>query len=189
MFRRQGAALHDADAAVHRLLGPGGRAVPRVAAAFEGVLTGDGAKAHIDRKALGARVFDDKAALAQLEAILHPMVREDEGRFLRHATRQGKRLAVLDVPLLFETGGEARCDATVVVSAPPFVQAARVLSRPGMTRERFESILAKQMPDVEKRRRADFVIATGLNKARTLQAVAAIVRLVGTRRGHVWPPR
>jgi dephospho-CoA kinase len=133
-------------------------------------------------------VFDDAEALARLEAILHPMVREREGRFLRRVRRRGRKVAVLDVPLLFETGGEIRCDATVVVSAPDFVQQARVLARPGMTRERLAQILARQMPDAEKRRRADFVVATGLGKATTLRAVAAIVRLAATRKGRIWPP-
>ena len=189
MFRRLGAAVHDADAVVHALLGPGGGAVAAVAGAFDDVLSGVGATAQIDRKALGARVFDDPAALAQLEAILHPMVRRAEGRFLRHQTRQGRRVAVLDVPLLFETGGEGRCDAIAVVSAPIFVQEARVLSRPGMTRERLASILARQMPDTEKRRRGDFVLPTGLGRATTLRAVAAVVRLASTQDGHIWPPR
>ena len=188
MFRRLGVPVHDADAEVHALLGPGGAAVAGVAQAFDGVVTGVGASARVDRKALGAKVFDDAEALARLEAILHPMVREREGRFLRRVRRQGRKVAVLDVPLLFETGGETRCDATVVVSAPDFVQQARVLARPGMTRERLTQILARQTPDAEKRRRADFVVATGLGKATTLRAVAAIVRLAAARKGRIWPP-
>jgi len=188
MFRRLGVPVHDADAEVHALLGPGGAAVAGVAQAFDGVVTGVGASARVDRKALGAKVFDDAEALARLEAILHPMVREREGRFLRRVRRQGRKVAVLDVPLLFETGGETRCDATVVVSAPAFVQQARVLARPGMTRERLTQILARQTPDAEKRRRADFVVATGLGKATTLRAVAAIVRLAAARKGRIWPP-
>jgi dephospho-CoA kinase len=189
MFRRLGVAVHDADAVVHELLGAGGAAVAPVAASFDGVLANLGQSAHIDRKALGAQVFDDPDALRRLEAILHPMVHAREGWFLRHRTRRGCRVAVLDVPLLFETGGENRCDATAVVSAPSFVQEARVLARPGMTRERFAGILARQMPDAEKRRRADFVVPTGLGKATTLRAVAAVVRLAATREGHIWPPR
>jgi len=188
MFRRLGVPVHDADAEVHALLGPGGEAVARVAEAFDGVVVGTGRSAHVDRKALGAKVFDDTPALRRLEAILHPMVREREGRFLRRVMRQGHKVAVLDVPLLFETGGEVRCDAIVVVSAPGFVQAARVLARPGMSPERMAQILARQIPDAEKRRRADFVVATGLGKATTLRAVAAIVRLSATRKGRIWPP-
>jgi dephospho-CoA kinase len=189
MFRRLGVPVHDADAVAHTLLGPGGAAVDAVASAFDGVVAGVGASARIDRKALGALVFDDAAALTRLEAILHPMVRAREGEFLRRQTRRGSRLVVLDVPLLYETGGERRCDAVAVVSAPDFVQAARVLARPGMTRERLAQILARQMPDTQKRRRADFVLPTGLGKATTLRAVAAVVRLVSTREGHIWPPR
>ena len=189
MFRRLGAAVHDADAVVHGLLGPGGGAVAAVADAFDGVVSGVGTSAQIDRAALGAHVFDDAPALARLEAILHPMVRETEGHFLRRQTRHGTRVVVLDVPLLFETGGEKRCDAVAVVSAPSFVQEARVLSRPGMTPERLASIRARQMPDAEKRRRADFVLATGLGKATTLRAVAAVVTLAATREGRIWPPR
>jgi dephospho-CoA kinase len=188
MFRRLGVPVHDADAAVHGLLGPGGDAVGAVASAFDGVVSGEGASAGIDRKALGARVFDDTAALARLEAILHPMVRAREADFLRRQTRRGRRVVVLDIPLLYETGGERRCDAVAVVSAPVFVQEARVLARPGMTRARLASILARQMPDIEKRRRADFVLPTGLGEAMTLRAVAAVVRLVATREGHIWPP-
>lgn len=189
MFRREGAAVHDADAVVHALLGPGGAAVAPVAAAFDGVIEGVGQSAHINRKALGAQVFDDDDALTRLERILHPMVREAEDRFLRLMTRQGRRLVVLDIPLLFETGAEIRCDAVAVVSAPAFVQKARVLSRPGMTPERLASIRARQIPDTEKRRRADFVLPTGLGKATTLRAIGAVVRLVSTRAGHTWPPR
>ncbi len=188
MFRRFGAAVHDADRSVHELMGPGGAAVSRVAAAFDGVLVGVGQTGHIDRKALGQLVFEDGAALSRLELILHPLVREAEGRFLRCTMRQGRQLVVLDIPLLFETGAEIRCDATAVVSAPAFVQEARVLSRPGMTKERLASIRARQMPDREKRRRADFVLPTGLGKPTTLQAVAAVVRLLATRPGRIWPP-
>ncbi|MEM7119912.1 MAG: dephospho-CoA kinase [Pseudomonadota bacterium] len=189
MFRRQGAAVHDADAVVHALLGPGGAAVVPVAAAFDGVVEGVGQTAHIDRKALGAQVFDDGEALTRLEKILHPMVREAEDRFLRLMTRRGDHLVVLDIPLLFETGAQVRCDAVAVVSAPAFVQEARVLSRPGMTPERLADIRARQMPDTEKRRRADFVLPTGLGKATTLRAIGTVVRLVATQAGHTWPPR
>ncbi len=189
MFRRLGAPVHDADAVVHGLLGPGGGAVVPVVEAFNDVLSGVGAMAQIDRAALGAQVFDDAPALARLEAILHPMVRETEDRFLRRQTRHGRKVVVLDVPLLFETGGENRCDAVAVVSAPSFVQEARVLRRPGMTPERLANIRARQMPDAEKRRRADFVLATGLGKATTLQAVTAVVKLAATREGRIWPPR
>ncbi|MFG1360766.1 dephospho-CoA kinase [Xanthobacter pseudotagetidis] len=155
MFRDLGVPVHDADAAVHLLYA--GAAVAPVEAAFPGV-TRDGA---IDRPALSARVLNDAAAMARLEAIVHPLVRAEENKFLDAARRAGARLAVLDIPLLFETGGDRRVDAVAVVSAPIAVQRARVLDRPGMTEARFEAILAKQMPDAEKRRRAHFVIDTG----------------------------
>ncbi|MDP6573151.1 MAG: dephospho-CoA kinase [Rhodospirillales bacterium] len=183
-FRRAGVPVHDADRAVHGLLAKGGRAVALVEAAFPGV-TRDGA---VDREKLGQRVFADADALARLEAILHPMVREAERRFLRRTAADGHRVAVLDVPLLFETGGEERCDAVVVVSAPPFVQRARVMKRSGMTRARLAAILAQQMPDKVKCRRADFVVQTGIGRAFSLQRINNIVRVANRLHGCRWPP-
>ena len=174
MFRRLGIPVHDGDAAVHRLLARGGPAVTLVEAAFPGVV-GGGA---VDRAALGRRVFGDPAALRRLEAILHPLVRAASARFLARARGRRQDLAVLDVPLLFETGGEKRCDAVVVVSAPPFVQRGRVLARPGMTEARLAQILAQQMPDREKRARADFVVETGLGKRYTLCSIAEIISIL-----------
>lgn len=161
MLRRLGVPVHDADEAVHRLLAPGGGAVQAVAAAFPEALREGG----IDRTALGRRVFGDPAALRRLERILHPLVRAEESRFLRNARASRRAVAAIDVPLLLETGGERRCDVVIVVSAPPFLQRARVMARPGMTKARFEAVLAKQMPDHEKRRRADFVLPSGLGRA------------------------
>ena len=183
-FRRAGVPVYDADRAVHRLLAKGGRAVAPVESAFPGVVR-DGA---VDRDKLGKHVFADPDALARLEAILHPMVREKERHFLRRAAAGGHRVAVLDVPLLFETGGEERCDAVVVVSAPPFVQKARVMKRPGMTQARMESILAHQMPDWDKRRRADFVVPTGLGRAFSLRCINIIVRVASRLHGRRWSP-
>ena len=177
MLRRLGVPVHDADASVHRLLARGGAAVPLVEAAFPGTA---GAKG-IDRRELGRRVFGDAAALRRLEAILHPMVREEEREFLRRMARRRQKLVVLDIPLLFESGGQTRCDAVVVVSAPSFLQRARVMGRPGMTEARFASILEKQMPDREKRRRADFVVPTGLGRRVTLHRLAEIVRVLKAR--------
>ncbi len=171
-LRRLGLPLHDADAAVHRLMARGGAAVAAVERAFPGVVV-DGA---VDRPALGARVFADPAALKRLEAILHPLVRVEERHFLQSCRTRGVRLAVLDIPLLFETGGEARCDATLVVTAPRFLQDQRVLSRPGMTPERLARIRAQQMPDAEKRRRADFVVQTGLGRREALVALRRALR-------------
>jgi dephospho-CoA kinase len=174
MLRRMGLPLHDADRAVHRLLAKGGTAVAAVEAAFPGVVV-EGA---VDRKRLGAQVFEDREALKRLEEILHPAVRRTTRTFLDRQARAGRFLAVLDIPLLFETGSEALCDAVVVVTAPPFVQRERVMGRRRMTRARFQAILAKQMPDREKRRRADFVVNTGLSKAATLRQLRAIVTLL-----------
>jgi dephospho-CoA kinase len=174
MLRRLGVPLFDADRVVHRLLAPGGTAVQLVSAEFPGVRS---KSSGIDRQLLGQRVFADTAALERLERILHPLVRAAERRFLHHARARRKRLAVLDIPLLFETGGERRCDYVLVVSAPALVQRQRVLRRPGMTEIRLAAILKKQMPDYEKRRRADFVITTGLGRNLTLRRLRAIVRL------------
>ncbi len=161
LFAEEGVPVHDADAAVHALYG--GDAVPVIEAAFRGT-TKDG---RVDRVELGKRVVDNPAALKWLEAIVHPMVREAEQRFLKQAEASGAKAVVLDIPLLFETGGENRVDAVVVVSAPADVQRARLLER-GVSSERFETLLARQMPDAEKRRRADFVVdsAHGVEHAR-----------------------
>ncbi len=185
MLRRLGVPVHDADATVHRLMGRGGGAVAAIGAAFPGVVV-EGA---VDRRRLGGRVFGDAAALRRLEAILHPQVRRDGEAFLRAQARHRRPLVVLDIPLLYETGAERRCDAVLVVSAPACVQAARVLARPGMTPEKFRAILAQQRPDAEKRRRADFVLHTGLAKGATLRRLTRIVRLLENRRGRRWPPR
>ena len=180
MLRRMGLPLHDADRAVHRLLARGGAAVAAVEAAFPGVVA-DGA---VDRERLAGQVFEDRAALKRLEGILHPAVRRATRTFLGRQVRAGRRLVVLDIPLLFETGSEAICDAVAVVTAPPFVQRDRVMGRRGMTAVRFQAILAKQMPDREKRRRADFVVKTGLSKAETLRQLRAIVTLLRRRPGR-----
>lgn len=170
MFRALGVPVHDADAAVHALYA--GAAVAPVEAAFPGV-TRDGA---IDRAALGARVLNDPQALKRLETIVHPLVREEETRFLDQARLAGARLVVLDIPLLLETGSDARVDAVAVVSAPKAVQRDRVMARGGMTEDKFAAILAKQMPDEEKRRRAHFIIDTGRGFSAAVHQVAGIVR-------------
>jgi len=171
-FRRLGVPVFDADAAVHRLQGRGGRAVAPIAAAFPGTVR-EGA---VDREALRRAVLGDPAALNRLEGIVHPLVRAEERRFLGRARRAGRRIVVLDIPLLFETGGESRCDAVVVVSAPAAVQRARVLARRGMTPERLAAILARQTPDSEKRKRADFVIRTGLSRAHAQRAIRRLLK-------------
>ena len=177
MLRRCGIPVHDADATVHRLLGPGGAAVAAVEARFPGVVR-EGA---VDRPALARRVFGDPAQLKRLEAILHPLVRRAERSFLARSVAARAPVVVLDIPLLFETGADRRCDATIVVSAPRFLQRARVLRRPGMTPERLAAIEARQMPDAEKRRRADFVVRTGSNRRAALRALIRIVKVMRRR--------
>lgn len=175
MFRDAGVPVHDADEAVHRLYS--GEAVALVEAAFPGV-TVNGA---IDRKKLAARVLDDPGALKELETIVHPLVRADADRFVAKHRAKATPLVVLDIPLLFETNGRSRVDQVVVVSASPQAQRSRVLSRPGMTAEKFEALLARQMPDTEKRRLADFVIDTGDGMG---AARAAVARIVGELTGE-----
>jgi dephospho-CoA kinase len=182
MLRRLGVPLFDADLAVHRLLARSGAAVRAVSAAFPGVETEAGG---IDRVLLGQRVFTNPAALKRLEKILHPMVAAEERRFLARVRARREPLAVLDIPLLFETGAERRCDYVLVVSAPPLVQRQRVLRRPGMTAIRLEAILRKQMPDHRKRQRADFVVPTGAGRGLTLRRLKSIVRLLRDRRETV----
>lgn len=177
MLRRMGIPVHDADKAVHDLFAPGGAAVAPVEAAFPGVVRDGG----VDRGELGKRVFGDDAALARLEAIVHPLVREVDRRFRKRWARQGAAIIVLDVPLLFEGGGWRLCDATIVVSAPAFLQQVRVLARPGMTRARLADIRKRQMADAQKRRLADFVVPSGLGRAVTWRHLRRIVGLI--RRG------
>jgi dephospho-CoA kinase len=175
LFADEGVPVYDADAAVHALYAPGGAAVSAIGAAFAGVIK-DGA---VDRTALSAQVVGKPDAIAALERIVHPLVREAQLDFLSKAEAAGEPIVVLDIPLLFETGGDRFMDAIIVVSAPAEVQRARVLARPGMTAEKFEAILAKQTPDAEKRSRADFVIDTsqGLEPAREqVRSVLAALR-------------
>ena len=178
-FRLLGVPVYDADAEVHKLMAVGGKAVDRVATAFPGVTKTNGfGKTYIDRPSLAAAVFGDDAALKRLEAILHPMVGQVKAQFLAAAARRRERVVVLDIPLLLETGGDQGCDAVVVVTAPGFVQRQRVLRRPGMTEDRLKSILAKQVPDDEKRARADFIVRTGLDRGHSLRTIAGIVKII-----------
>lgn len=174
MFRGLGVPVFDADAAVHELQGPGGALLPAIEAAFPGT-TG---AAGVDRPKLGAAVFGDPAALKRLEAIVHPAVGAMRSDFL--ARHSAAPLVVFDIPLLFEKGGWEQVDAVAVVSAPAEAQRARVLARPGMTAEKFEQILRLQVPDAEKRARADHVIDTGTSLAETRHEVQQLVhRLTG----------
>jgi dephospho-CoA kinase len=176
-LRRLRVPVFDADAAVHRLQARGGRAVGPIGAAFPGTVR----EGCVLREALRQAVIGKPEALRRLEHIVWPLVRDEERRFLARARRAGARLAVLDIPLLFENGGERRTDQVMVVSAPPAVQRARVLRRPGMTPERFAAIHARQMPDAEKRRRADHVVLTGLSRFFAQAAVRRIVRQLRER--------
>lgn len=184
MFRRLGVPVHDADRTVHALFSAGGGAVRAIAKAFPGVVGEQG----VDREALARRVYDDRAALHRLEAIIHPRVYTDQREFLARQARNRRSLVVLDVPLLFETGGGRICDAVCVVSAPRFIQVQRLMKRPGMTRRRIDAILARQMPDTDKRRRADFVIRSGLGFAFMRQEVHRIVTVASTWTGSRWSP-
>ena len=183
MFADAGAVVWNADTAVHQLYARRGAAVGPVGKAFPGVVL-DGA---VDRNRLAEALGQDPDGFQRLEAIVHPLVLNGRQADLAAAEARGVKLAVLDVPLLFETGGDAAVDAVVVVTAPAAVQAERVLARSGMTRERFEAILSRQRPDAEKRRRADFIIDTslGLEAAR-----ARVEEIVGTVLAPGWtPPR
>jgi dephospho-CoA kinase len=169
LFADAGIPVHDSDEAVHRLYS--GVAAPLVEAAFPGTVK----QGVVDHTELAKRVVGDPQAIARLEKIVHPLVRADADAFLRYHRAAGAPLAVLDIPLLFETGGIDRVDKIVVVTAPAEIQRQRVLSRPGMTPEKFEAILGRQMPDAEKRERADFIVDTGNGLDAARQAVLSII--------------
>lgn len=172
MFRRLGVPVFDADAEVHRLQGPGGALVGAIEQAFPGTTGAMG----VDRQLLGKQVLGNRDALKKLEALVHPAVGRAKQQFLRRY--RFRPVVVVDVPLLFETGGENKVDVVAVVSAPDHIQRLRVLARPGMTDEKFASILRLQVPDKEKRRRADFIIPTGATKARTFFHVRKLVNIL-----------
>lgn len=171
-FRRAGIPVFDADLAVHALQAPGGRALPALGAAFPGTVVGG----VLDRPALRGAVLGQPAALKRLEGIMHPLVRGMERAFLARARRAGKPAAVLDIPLLLETGGERRVDLVVVVSAPRAVQIARVARRGRMDAAQIAAVIARQMPDREKRRRADVVIHTGLSRFHALRGLRRFIQ-------------
>lgn len=179
-FAEEGVPVHDADAAVHRLYE--GEATPLIEAAFPGTTAGG----KVDREKLGQRVLGNDLAIKRLEQIVHPLVRAAEERFLADAAGKGAKVAVLDIPLLYETGGDKRCDAVVVVSAPADTQRTRAFERPGMTEAKLAAILAKQTPDAEKRRRADFVVDTSQGyeaaRARVREILAQIATMPKRRR-------
>jgi dephospho-CoA kinase len=182
MFRDLGVPVHDSDAAVHRLYS--GAAAPLIEAAFPGVVEGG----TVNRALLGQRVLGDGEAMQRLEAIVHPLVRGEEQAFLKTAAANRAPVAVVDIPLLFETRGENRVDAIAVVTASPEIQRKRVLARAGMTEERFRQILARQMPDAEKRRRAHFVVDTGQGLDHARHQVCDILRALAGMTGAIRKP-
>jgi dephospho-CoA kinase len=184
ILRRLGVPVHDADAEIHRLLRGDRGAIAAVGRAFPGSVV----RGQVDRRKLGALVFGRKAALKKLEAILHPLARRGADRFLARQARARRRVVVLDIPLLFETGGGRRVDHVAVVTAPAFLQRQRVLRRPGMSVERFEDVLALQVADAYKRKHADTVIATGLSKRSTLRALRQMIHNQLRTRGRAWRP-
>jgi dephospho-CoA kinase len=173
-FAEEGVPVHDSDATVHALYES--EAVAAIEAAFPGTTAGG----KVDRGKLAAMVVNDKAALARLEAIVHPLVGQVRDKFLADAQARGTSVVLLDIPLLFEIGNECNCDAVVVVSAPAEVQRARAFERPGMTEEKFAAIMAKQLPDMEKRRRADFIVDSSQGFEHTRAQVRDILRVVAT---------
>ena len=184
-FKQFGIPVHNADRVVHEMMCKGGEALRPISELFPAAFKGG----IIDRKIIAQEVFADMKALKSIESILHPLVLMRERRFLSHCARQRRGVVVLDIPLLFETRGEERCDKVITVSAPEFVQRQRVISRPGMTYERFKSILARQMSDEEKRYRSDFVVLTGLGRNSSLLQIRKIVGLTKKWTGKHWPKR
>lgn len=179
-FRERGIPVFDADAEVHRLYE--GAAVAPIEAAFPGTTSGG----KVDRNKLASALIGKAEGFKILEGIVHPLVRAREREFLRQAAAQGAQIAVLEIPLLYETGGDALMDATIVASAPPDVQRARVLSRPGMNAAKLAELLARQLPDAEKRRRADFVVDTGGTLASTIDQTDKIMGLLAGREGSAY---
>ena len=173
LFADEGVPVHDSDAAVHTAYE--GEATAAIEQAFPGKISGG----KVDREKLARQVVGDAAALKRLEAIVHPLVRKSEARFLEQARARHAPVVVLDIPLLYETGGEARVDAVVVVSAPAGIQRQRVLARPGMTAEKFDALLAKQVPDSEKRKRADFIVDSSQGIEHARDQVRKILQQVG----------
>lgn len=175
MLRRLGLPVFDSDGAVRALTAKNGAAIPAIAKRFPGTVH----KGTLDRQALAKKVFSSSRQLTVLEAILHPLVKSRRSKFLSRMTRQRKKLVIFDIPLLFETGAERGCDAVIVISAPATIQRQRVLRRPGMTTARLSSILSRQMPDAQKRRRADVVVPSGIGKAETLRRLKKALIVLG----------
>jgi len=174
MLRSLGLPICDSDGLVHNLMKKGGAAVSQIGAEFEGVVLGG----EVDRAVLGKMVFENTAALSSLEHILHPLVRASQQQFIKRCKSRRLPAAVLDVPLLFEVETDRICDFTIVVSAPEFIQRQRVMARPGMTPQRLAATIGRQMSDLEKRKKADFVVYTGLNKRHTFNQLYRINKLI-----------
>ena len=186
LFRRFGVPVFDADAAVHALFRPPSKLPLQIERRFPSVLdTGGG----VDRRRLGAAVFENATALRDLEGIVHPAVFESQLAFMRTAARSGIAAVVLDIPLLFENGGERRCDLVIVVEANPWLQRQRAMARSGMTASRLDAILAKQMPAPEKRRRADFVLHSGYDRGASVAAIRDLLRRIDGWPERAWPDR
>ena len=183
-FRHLGIRVYDADANVHKLLGPGGAAVEAVREVFPSSAKED----YVDRTKLGSIVFSDKISLIKLEAILHPMLNAIEYEFLRQSSKAGERLAVLDIPLLFEVGLEKCCDGVAVVSAPEYLQRRRVLSRPGMSEERYLQVKKTQLSNQYKVKKADFLIQTGIGRKFSLSCVRRIIKATQNLPANCWSP-
>ena len=182
-FQQNGIVVYDADAVVHQLTGPKGKAVRLVKKAFPEAVTNN----YVDRKALGSIVYSNKKALVHLESILHPLVQDMQLAFLRQCAKSRKKLVVLDIPLLYENSIDGFCDAVAVVTAPLYLQKIRVLGRPGMTPKRFNQIVKNQLSDSEKRKRANFIIQTGLGRNHSLLCIRNIIDIAQNCRGHCWP--
>lgn len=180
MLRQMGYAVHCSDEAVHKLYGTYGAAVVPVASLFPE--TYEKKTATINRKKLGALMWENPEVKEQVEAIVHPLVRASQDEFCRQSRAQGRRLVFLDIPLLFETGAEGRLDYTLCITAPFLVQKQRLMARPGMTEDKLDVILSSQMPDIEKRRRADFVVHSGLGRAAMFRQLRRIVRDISMKR-------
>ena len=182
-FRRIGIPVHSSDEAVHQMMSAGGEAVSILSEMFPAAIK----KYGIDRNLVAQEAFSNFKVLNKIEAILHPLVGIREKKFLNDCARRGSKIVVLDVPLLFETGGEKRCDGVITVSAPKYVQRQRVIKRPGMTVDRLHSILSRQITDKEKIRRSQFVILTGLGRHFSLIQIQKIVKITKRWQGKHWP--
>jgi dephospho-CoA kinase len=183
MLREMGIPVHDSDASVHKLLGPDGAGVAVVAQKFpEAVRTDEAGHSYIDRQALGRIVFGDRNKKRELEEILHPMVRAESDAFKEEMRQKAHKIIALDIPLLFETGGEKRVDVTLCVTASKDEQRKRVMARPGMTSDKFDRIVSGQLPDAEKRKRADYVVETDISLDETRKQLQKIIDLVRTQR-------